>query len=622
MSARLDQIKLNLIRSTYQVTLFNLSGKVTESCETLLKVGRQHSIYDQFDFLKSLEDIIPELPLHEKLVFAAVEWEERVHGLFSISIERIEASLVQWIIQDNSGLKEDTLKLQQERNNATINEEFLEIQQKYLEMEKELLRYKNDELQRVQEFKTLFFAEVSHEMRTPLNSISGLISLLQEGLSARNPEYLGALRATSNHLNSIINDVLDLSKAEAGKLILDDTTFSAQQVVQNIITGFSLLAKEKRLVIDFTVAKEVPNTLIGDPIRLSQIIYNLLGNALKFTDEGSVSFTVKSEPKDAETHQLHFEIKDTGKGMSGENIATILEPYAQSQGQSHHQFGGTGLGMGIANQLITLMGGELSIESRLGKGTTMAFDLNFKEGEAIHGEAQTAPTDLSHLNVLVAEDDPISLILLENTLTRSGAKSQFVSNMGTLKEALLNHSFDLILADINLEDGPSTNVLIELKQKLQTPVIFLSGESESKLPELKQLENWSFLMKPIDSAELVALMTGVEKPLRIDLSNLKAVTQNDLGLMKELMGIISETLPLELEKLEEAIKGHDFKMAEKVLHKINPSISYFGIPTLVNERKVLYDAVAVGEDISTRYPEFSRQVLLAIEQLEKETEKL
>lgn len=618
MSARLDQIKLNLIRSTCQVTLFNLSGKITESCETLLKVDRQQSLYDQFDFLKSLEDIIPELPLHEKLVFAAVEWEEQVHGLFSISIERIETSLVQWVIKDNSVLKEDTLKVQQERNNATINEEFLEIQQKYLEMEKELLSYKNDELQRVQEFKTLFFAEVSHEMRTPLNSISGLISLLQEGHLAKNPEYLGALRATSNHLNSIINDVLDLSKAEAGKLILDETTFSIQQVVQNIITGFSLLAKEKSLTLDFTVAKEAPNTVIGDPTRLSQIIYNLLGNALKFTDEGSVSFTVKSQPNVDGTHQLHFEIKDTGKGMSQGSIANILEPYAQSQGQSHQQFGGTGLGMGIANQLITLMGGKLSIESGLGKGTTMAFDLDFKEGEALHGEEQAAPVNLSHLNVLIAEDDPLNLVILENTLKRSGAKTQFVSNLGSLKEALLNHSFDLVLADINLEDGPSTNVLIELKEKLQTPIIFLSGDAESMLPELKQLENWNFLMKPIDSAELVALMSRVEKPLRIDLSNLKAVTQNDLGLMRELIGIISETLPLELEKLEEAIKGHDSKMAEKVLHKINPSISYFGIPALVNERKMLYDAIAVGEDISTSYPAFSQQVLLAIEQLEKE----
>lgn len=618
MSARLDQIKLDLVRNSCQVTLFNLTGEVTESCETLLKIDNQKPIYDQFDFLKSLEDIIPELPINEKLVFAAVEWEEQVKGLFFVSIERVNKTSVQWVIRDNSGIKEDALKVQQERNNASINEEFLEIRQRYLEMEKELLGYKNEELQRVQEFKTLFFAEVSHEMRTPLNSISGLISLLQEGQSTRNPEYLDALRATSNHLNGIINDVLDLSKAEAGKLVLDETTFSLRQVVRNIITGFSLLVKEKNLALNLSVAQGVPDFIIGDPTRLSQVIYNLLGNALKFTGEGRVSLTINSQWENSESQQLSFEIADTGKGMSPESIANILEPYAQTEGQSHQQFGGTGLGMGIANQLITLMGGNLAIQSEIGKGTTMAFDLDFKEGEAIIEDRQTPSINLSHLNILIAEDDSLSQTILRNTLEQSGAQCHFVETLDAFEKALLSDSCNLILADINLADGPSTDVLIRFKEKLHVPIIFLSGDAASTLPALKQLNNWQFLMKPIDSTELMQLLKKIDKPLKIDLTNLKAVTQNDMRLMKELIGIISETLPAELEKLEGALRRDDFKLAEKVLHKINPSISYFGVPSLVDERKVLYDTLANGEDVSSHYPKFRQRVLLALEQLSRE----
>lgn len=617
MSARLNQIKLNLISSKCQVTLFNLNGKVIESCDTLLKIDQRKSIFDQFDFLKSLEEIIPELPIHEKLEFSAVEWAEQINGLFSISIEKVEENLLQWVIQDNSSLKEDTLKVQQERNTATINEEFLEIQQRYLEMEKELLGYKNDELQRVQEFKTLFFAEVSHEMRTPLNSISGLISLLQEGDSSRSPEYLSALRATSNHLNSIINDVLDLSKAEAGKLELEESSFNLEQAIQNIITGFSLLVKEKQLFLEVEIDKSIPNTIIGDPTRLSQVIYNLLGNALKFTGEGGVSILVKTESSGSDDHRLHFEIKDTGKGMSQESIANILEPYAQSEGQSHGQFGGTGLGMGIANQLITLMGGKLSIESELGKGTIMSFDLNFKEGEALDGQDEFSSVDLSHLNILVAEDDPISQVVLENTLKQYGIRYQLVSNQKALQKVLLDHSFDVILADVNLSDGPSTDVLVGFKKELQTPIVFLSGDPESETSALKSLENWQFLMKPVIVSELLSALTSAEKPLVIDLSNLKAVTQNNTELMKELIGIISETLPIELAKIETALVARDSESIQKVLHKINPSISYFGIPTLIEKRKTLYDAVAIGEDISADYSVFNGQVLLAIDGLKK-----
>lgn len=596
-----------------QVVIFYTNGEVFDTCDTLLTIDRKTSIFDQFDFLKSIEELFPGLPVGEKLVFDAVEWNQQTSGLYALEFEKVDDTRVHWIILDNTKEQEQIIKVQQARNESAINEEFLEIQRKYLEMEKSLLDYKNQELNRVQKFKAQFFAEVSHEMRTPLNSISGLIDLLKSG-KQDSEKYLEALKATSQHLNAIINDVLDLSKIEAGKFELIDKPFELKKSIEQITSGFAMLAKDKGIELNVNVHASVPNAIIGDQVRISQVIYNLLGNALKFTSAGSVGIEVKARLIEGAKHNIQFSITDTGFGMSQEDIDRLLEPYAQIEGQDFRQFGGTGLGLGIANQLITLMGGQLIIKSKLGKGTNMAFDLEFQEGEKLSDDGQIQSIDLSHLNVLVAEDDALSQTILKSTLEQAGAQCQFVARLDTFEEALLSYSHNVILADINLADGSSTDVLIRLKEKLNVPIIFLSGDAESTLPALKQLDNWQFLMKPIDSAELMELLKKIDKPVEIDLANLKAVTQNDVRLMKELIGIISETLPAELERLEDALKLKDFKMAKKVLHKINPSISYFGIQDLINQRKAMYEWAHEGK-FMTGFDNFKATIEEALQQL-------
>lgn len=623
--SNLDRIKLNMISALTQVVIFHTNGDVLESCDTLVKVDAKNSIFSQFDFLKSIEEVFPSLPEGEKLDFDMVEWNEQRSGLFSLSFERLDSTKIQWVIFDKTKEQENIGKVQQARNESAINEEFLEIQRKYLEMEKALLDFKNEELQRVQKFKEQFFAEVSHEMRTPLNSISGLIDLLKSERRDINFDYHAALKATSQHLNAIINDVLDLSKIEAGKFTLSSESFDLHETIDRIISGFTHGATAKGVALEIELGHSVPKNIKGDQVRLSQIIYNLLGNALKFTSSGSVSLSLKAEVANENLFKLNFAIADTGKGMSQEAIQQLLEPYAQVEGQDYLEFGGTGLGLGIAQQLIQLMGGELKIQSELEKGTEMSFELEFEGSKSIEPKPlKSEMLDLSHLNVLFVEDDDIGTVLLKGLARETGIKARFATSIEAFEREITLSTYDRIVSDINLPDGDMISAIGEMRSKKnlnqRTPVIFLSGDDKAMHLGLEELTDWEFLMKPITTTELIELLNT--KEVNVNLDNLRASTQGDIGLMKEIIITIIETLPLELEKLNQSVLENDTELSRKVLHKISPSISYLGVPELASLRKELYAAVAKGESIEKGFKAFEELVISALEMLEKEKGKL
>ncbi len=626
----LDEIKLNLISSTCQVTIFDISGKVLDSCDTFLKTEKDKTLFSQFDFLKSLEEVFQELPEGEKIDFSTVEWEEQVKALFAISFEKLDSNRVLWIIQDKSGERQDMLNVQQERNNATINEEILEMQRKYLEVEKQLLDYKNEELLRVQKFKEQFFAEVSHEMRTPLNSISGLISLLKEQYGDADHKYFNILESTSSHLRSIINDVLDLSKIEAGRLKLNITPFNLEEELTNMITGFSVLANDKGLKLDFGIDNSFPTLLKGDSVRISQVIYNLLGNAVKYTEKGTVALKVSSIDYEKNFYQVSFSIEDTGKGMSEGQVIKILEPYAQVEGQNYHELDSTGLGMGIAYQLIDLMGGQLSIKSKPDQGTKVSFTLlldrvlNGEEEESVQNEETNY--ELGELSLLVAEDDETNLLVLKAAIDQLGVKACYIDNVGDLRTELEKEKYDCIFSDINLTDGNAISLLADLNKdtykNTATPIVFLSGDDQKVHANLEDVANWYFLMKPIELNELKRLMSDLTRPLETNLSNLRASTQGDIGLMKELLDTIIKTLPFELRRLERAVFDKDLKLAGKVLHKINPSISYIGNMELIEFRKTLHSDIGANIDISDRVEAFKRLISRGISGINQEKSKL
>lgn len=625
MNKSIDQIKKEILHPSCQVVLFHPTGQLIDSCQTLLNIDQQKSLYQQFDFLESLQDVLPQLNLNEPLAFDWVEWQEQVEGLFQMSFERVSADEIQWFIFDKRGDEAQIRAVQQSRNEATINEEFLDLQKKYLEAEKELLSLKNEELKRIQAFKQRFFAEVSHEMRTPLNNISGLARLIRK--EPYHHEYLQALISTSKHLNHIINDVLDLVKIEENKLLLEEEHFQLKTVLDNVFQGFFLTARKKNLDLNFTLKGDIPSNLKGDPVRLAQILYNVLGNAIKFTDQGGISLNVECTAQTKDQVKLIFTLVDTGKGMTRTDQQSIMQPFVQAKGQKVKDFGGTGLGMGIVQGLIKVMSGSFQLESELGQGTVVTFALPFAKGKQQDRENEIDDKpDFSSFQVLCAEDDPVSALIMEEHLSEWEMKYTMVSKISELKQALDNSSFDLLITDMSLEDGHALSHLlawqIERPELANLPIIFVSGEAREEHPELAQIKKAFYVVKPLQPEVLLKRIQQALKTKEhtntlptLDLSALKKAAQNDTQFVQELIQTILEVLPKDMAILDKAIKDSDNTKAVKLLHKMKPSISYMGVDEIIRLQKSLRQSIIQGDSGHKDFPYFRQKLEAALEAL-------
>lgn len=594
MSKSINDIKLAYFQKRSQVVVFNKSGGLVESCDTLFNVDAGQSVLDQFIFLEGLAPVLQELKEGQTLDFPLVEWTDQKDLLLELHFEAVGKNSIQWFSIDKTFERDTILQVQQQRNQSAINEEFLTIQKRYLEVEKELLDFKNEELERIQSFKSKFFAEVSHEMRTPLNSMAGLIDLLQNKLQdASQREYLENLKATSNHLRSIINDVLDLSKAEAGKLRLEESTFNLKELIQTTLFGLKLQAEEKALQFEVDMSQIKHAFLIGDEIRLAQVIYNLVGNAVKYTLKGKVNITLRERNVETDNALLEFEIADTGKGMSQQDITNILEPYGQASGQNQQDFEGTGLGMGIAKQLIELMGGELKIESEPNVGTTISFSIKLKPSDEVIVEETVPIPSLSNQQLLLVEDDVLSRNVLYEYLKRTGAQIKMVDHIDDVLVILSKHTFDGVISDVNIVGGSTLPLFKEYSGRL----LFVSGDVleqeciKVNYPEAK------FLLKPVSKDDLYISLSASEEEAdasTFTIDNLRRASQDDEVLIQLMIDTIAESLPKELVNLMETAANKDSPQCKHILHKIKPSIVYLGNQALMDMRTELHDVALKG----------------------------
>ena len=298
MKTGFNEIKRAYYERKSQYVLMNDAGKLLDTCHTLFQIPDQKaSLFEAIPFLEGLRDLIVALRLDEELPFRCIQTTLLGReGYFDFIFRRHEENIL-WLIYDFTEHYEVLIPTQQDRNNQAIEGEFMRMKQKATELEKQLLEYKNEELHRIQEVKTSFFSQVSHEMRTPINSIVGLVSLLTDAESTAKQEYVEALRATSQHLATIVNDVLDLAKLESGRISLENVSFHARNTIKHVIDSFLYMAQEKEIELNYTIADSLPTYFKGDPTRLAQVLYNLIGNAVKFTHEGSVQLLVKGQKK-------------------------------------------------------------------------------------------------------------------------------------------------------------------------------------------------------------------------------------------------------------------------------------------------------------------------------------
>ncbi|HWY12942.1 MAG TPA: ATP-binding protein [Bacteroidia bacterium] len=452
--------------------------------------------------------------------------------------------------------------------------------------------------------KQQFLSNMSHEIRTPMNAIIGFTKVvLKTDLTAKQKEYLMAIKMSGDALIVLINDILDLAKVDAGKMTFVQSPFKMALSLSSMLHLFETKIQEKNLILIKEYDSRIPEVLVGDSVRLHQIILNLVSNAVKFTTKGTITVSARLLNEDNETATLEFAIKDTGIGIPENKIEKIFENFQQATSGTSRLYGGTGLGLAIVKQLVEPQGGTIHVKSKIDEGSTFSFILTFqktKEAAELEVELVELDPEIKNIKVLVVEDIALNQLLMKTLLDDFGFERDIAANGKIAIEKLQQKSYDIILMDLQMPEmnGFEATSFIRNTMNSKIPIVALTADVTTvDLAKCKAVGMNDYIAKPVDEKLLYSKIIGlVKKPKNIkpnqtkgqevgqgkklkciDMHYLIHRTKSDPKLMMEMISLYLEQTPPLIVLMKQSLLNKDWNKLYAAVHKMIPSFSIMGI---------------------------------------------